>query len=171
MHLTPSGTKYSVIQSCGFSRRIFEAALDHVQSNMDELTSADREQPPTWQEVHGAWEETCRRFGVSAFRFSVRRSAFGVQRSSGQKRVGVRRIGVSAYRRIGASACRAPGSWLLAPGSWLLAGPHPSSKPPWRPVDKSRIRKKKNFNLLNYGRYSKHGRSSAGSLVRSFFFN
>jgi hypothetical protein len=137
MHLTPSGTKYSVIQSCGFSRRIFEAALDHVQSNMDELTSADREQPPTWQEVHGAWEETCRRFGVSAFRFSVRRSAFsvqgrtcrrspfglsafsvqvqrsafGVQRSSGQKRVGVRRIGVSAYRRIGVS-----GSWLLAPG-------------------------------------------------------
>jgi hypothetical protein len=72
---------------------------------------------------------------------------------------GVRRIGVSAYRRIGVS------------GSWLLAGAHPSSKPPWRPVDKSRIRKKKNFNLPDYGRYSKHGRSSAGSLVRSFFFN
>jgi hypothetical protein len=166
MHLTPSGTKYSVIQSCGFSRRIFEAALDHVQSNMDELTSADREQPPTWQEVHGAWEETCRRFGVSAFRFSVRRSAFSVRRSAFSVQAGrnVSAFGVSAYRRIGASACRAP-------GSWLLAGPHPSSKPPWRPVDKSRIRKKKNFNLPDYGRYSKHGRSSAGSLVRSFFFN
>jgi hypothetical protein len=166
MHLTPSGTKYSVIQSCGFSRRIFEAALDHVQSNMDELTSADREQPPTWQEVHGAWEETCRRFGVSAFRFSVRRSAFSVRRSAFKRAETCRR---SAYRRIGVSAHRRVG--LLAPGSWLLAGPHPSSKPPWRPVDKSRIRKKKNFNLPDYGRYSKHGRSSAGSLVRSFFFN
>jgi hypothetical protein len=166
MHLTPSGTKYSVIQSCGFSRRIFEAALDHVQSNMDELTSADREQPPTWQEVHGAWEETCRRFGVSAFRFSVRRSAFSVRRSAFKRaetcrRSAYRRIGVSAYRRIGVS-----GSWLLAPG-----GTSPFLKAAVAAGRQIANSQKKEFNLPDYGRYSKHGRSSAGSLVRSFFFN